>query len=115
MELQRALKLAEESHRRRIEIRKKKAQDYAGDTDALQNFKKVALLLGALDIDISKSYGVALVYAVLKIDRICNLVFRQNTKNPANESLTDSIDDLTNYIQLFSECLLDDWSNDDEH
>ena len=65
----------------------------------------MATVLGALQIDISKPYGVALIYAILKIDRLNNLL-NKNTA-PANESLQDTVDDLKNYVDLMEACLMD--------
>ncbi len=108
MDLNTALRIEKEAFGRRIELRKKKGDDYANTKDCLQNFKKVAVLLDTLSIDTSKSYGVALIYAMLKIDRLCNLIFRQKTDKPKNEAISDTIDDLQNYIDLFRECLADE-------
>lgn len=108
MKLEEAIKIEQEAFARRLELRKRKGEDYANTEDCLQNFKKVAKLLSTLDIDISKSYGVALIYAMLKIDRMCNLIFRKKKLDPTNEAVADTIDDLQNYIDLFRECLTDD-------
>jgi len=112
MNLNTALKIEREAFARRMDLRLKKGEDYANDTDCLQNFKKVAILLSTLDIDTSKSYGVALIYAMLKVDRLCNLIFRQKTDKPKNEAISDTIDDLQNYIDLFRESLKEDYDAD---
>jgi hypothetical protein len=109
MTIDKAIDLMKKSFDKRLQIRIKKGKDYAGDQDCLQNFKKVALLLKILEIDPTTSYGVAMLYSVLKLDRLCNLVFRKKVKNPQNEPIEDSIDDLLNYIDLFRECLQDDY------
>lgn len=108
MKLSTALALQDNFYKERIELRKKKGKDYANEDDCLTNFKNVAKILGLLGIDPSKSYGVALIYTVLKLDRISNLVFRRKGK-PSNEAIDDSISDILNYLDLFRECLLDDY------
>ena len=100
-----ALKRMRERFEKRLAIRIKKAKDYANEADCLQNFKKVAQLLKLLDVSPHTPHGVAMTYALLKIDRLCNLVFRQKNTNPENESVEDTIEDLQNYLDLFTECL----------
>jgi hypothetical protein len=89
----------------RMGIRVKKGQDYANESNWLVNFENRAELFSILGVDFTKSYGVALADAILKIDRICNLVFR-NQHKPNNESIRDTILDLKNYIDLMEECML---------
>ena len=71
----------------------------------MKNFRNMAAVFSTLQIDISKPYGVALIHAVLKIDRLNNLL-NKNTP-PSNESLQDTIDDLKNYVDLMEACLID--------
>jgi hypothetical protein len=77
----------------------KKNKDYATQ-DALSNFKRRAEIYKVLRLDkiITTSYGVALGDAILKIDRIINIII--NGKEPENESLVDSWRDLKNYADL---------------
>jgi len=105
MKLPEALKIEEEAFKKRQDIRIRKAKDYANEEDCLQNFKKIAQLCRALDIDVTRPSGVAIKDALLKMDRLCNLIFRKGIINPENESVEDTINDLQNYIDLFRECL----------
>jgi len=110
MKLSEALKITDESYKRRRELRIKKCKDYAKDDDALKNFKNMSKILSTLKIDISKSYGIALVYVVLKIDRLCNLIFQKKEINPENESVLDTFDDLSNYIDLARENFIEEYN-----
>ena len=103
-----ALKLQDDNYQKRKQIRIYKGQDYANNDDCLQNFKKMSQILSILNIDITKSYGICLIYAVLKIDRLCNLIFRKKTFDPQNESIEDTLNDLQNYIDKTRECLIDE-------
>ena len=80
-----------------FKIIQSKSQDYAG-TDVLKNFKQMQQMLIFLEVSMHKIEGVHMFYILLKIQRICNLIF--NNKSPNNESLTDSIIDLRNYLDL---------------
>ena len=110
MKLSEALKITDDSYKRRRELRIKKCQDYAKDDDALKNFKNMSKILSTLKIDISKSYGIALVYVVLKIDRLCNLIFQKKEINPENESVLDTFEDLSNYIDLARENFIEEYN-----
>ncbi len=83
-----------------------KNHDYANEDEALGNFKRVAKVLDALGIipNCTPDY-VALIYAILKIDRFVNL--KTHSKSPANEAIEDTINDLKNYIDLFHACFVD--------
>jgi hypothetical protein len=83
----------------RIALAMKKNKDYATE-DALSNFKRRAELFKLLKLDliITTPYGVAIGDALLKIDRIINLILKG--KDPKNESLDDSWRDLKNYADL---------------
>lgn len=106
MRLEEALEIEKRGFEKRNKIRKSKAKDYATD-DVLSNFKRVSQLIGILGVDASTPHGIAMVYALLKIDRLCNLVFRKVSK-PENESLEDTINDLKNYIDLLHENLIEE-------
>ena len=110
MKLEDALKKQRKDFEGRMTVRVKKGEDYAGDTDCLQNFKKVAQLMKILDIDPTTSYGIAMTYAILKIDRLCNLVYRKQKATPSNESIVDTKEDLQNYLDLFDECLTEEFN-----
>lgn len=92
------LEILENSIKRRREIHSKKTKDYA-TKDVLSNFKRVAKLMEILEIDTTVPHGVACMYILLKMDRFCNLVFRQKVE-PKNESVEDTIDDWKNYLDL---------------
>ena len=103
MKLDEALTLAEESFKRRIEIRKKKGRDYANDEDILANFKATAdvckvLAKHNMPVDVTTAHGVALYYSILKLLRRLNL-YAKGVK-PENESLIDTFDDAANKIFL---------------
>lgn len=81
-----------------MELLKKKGHDYAGK-DIFQNFKQMFDLCNTLKIDFTKPESIHMFYIILKIQRICNLIFTD--KKPSNESIEDTLIDLTNYVNLF--------------
>ena len=91
------VKITDDLHKKRMDIFHKKSHDYAGQ-DVLSNFKRLATAAKALEIDVQSAWGYALFMALLKIDRINNLV--KNGKTPANESIDDSFLDAHNYLDL---------------
>lgn len=99
---------ADYSHRvneavaRRAVISFAKGRDYAGE-DVLGNFKRVAASCSRLNVDVQTPEGVALFFAVHKLDRLAKLIGEGAT--PANESLRDNIDDLHNYVDLLDAIL----------
>lgn len=111
MRLEDALKMEEEAHKRRMEIRFKKAHDYAKiDEDCLTNFKVIAEVEAVLNkygygIPHDKPQGVAIWQVLHKMVRILNLW--NEGKVPENEGLEDSHDDLSNYNDLAKECYVD--------
>jgi len=105
MKLEEAIDLETKAFQRRIEIRRKKCHDYAKEEDILSNFKEMAHLAKILRIDITTPHGVAMWHLVHKMVRVCNL-WSQN-KEPENESLEDTHDDLANYNDLAKECYMD--------
>lgn len=82
-----------------IELLKTKGHDYAGE-DVLQNFKQMHQLLTILKVDTTKVEGVHMFYLLLKIQRLCNLLF--SNKTPKNESIADTLIDLRNYTDLLN-------------
>ena len=98
------MELISRSHRQRVNLIARKNKDYATE-DVLSNFKRVAEYIKILRIDATTPIGVALIYAVLKIDRLTNLI--HNGTEPMNESMADTFDDLMNYIDL-ARALLDE-------
>jgi len=111
MNIKDAIEMEEEAHKRRMNIRSKKAHDYAKeDDDCLSNFKVMAELAEVLkkygySIPIDKPYGTAFWHLLHKVVRILNLW--SEGKSPLNESLQDSFDDLINYACLANECYMD--------
>jgi len=106
LKLEDALALQQKLFDRRMELRWAKGNDYASEEDCLLNFKTAAKLCDIFNIDMTKSYGVAFMYKLLKLQREANLIF--NNKQPKNESLIDTLLDLSNYNDLELECLIDE-------
>jgi hypothetical protein len=107
MKLNDALQHERERFAARLELRERKGRDYATTDDCLSNFKRMAQACKLLNIDVTTSYGVALFYSLLKIDRLTNLVFRKGA-TASNEPIEDTFDDLGNYLDLARECMIDD-------
>jgi len=105
MKLEESKKIRRNSFIRRWAIKEAKTHDYATD-DMLSNFKRVSTLVKTLDIDVGTPHGIGIVYILLKLDRLCNLLFRRKSK-PKNESLQDTVDDILNYMELLEEVLID--------
>lgn len=103
------LELVEKINKQGIDILKSKGHDYAGD-DILKNFKQVQQIISILQIDTSKIEGVHMFYIVLKIQRLCNLLF--SNKVAKNESIQDTLIDLRNYVDLLN-CTLEEKKNED--
>lgn len=98
------LKFIENINKKGIELFKSKGHDYAG-ADILKNFKQMHQLMLLLEIDTSKVEGVHMFYIVLKIQRLCNLLF--SNKVAKNESISDTLIDLRNYTDLLN-CTLEE-------
>lgn len=86
------------SYQRRVQILKKKGNDYSKTCDTLSNFKEMSVLANILGIKVSEPEGYCLMFVLIKLHRICNLIY-QGVK-PKNESINDSIDDMQNYLEL---------------
>ena len=93
------LDIIKTSQGRRLQIHYRKTKDYATE-DVLSNFKRVSQMIKILGVDPTVPHGMACVYILLKMDRFCNLVFRQKGIQPKNESVQDTIDDWKNYLDL---------------
>ena len=105
--IEEALKRRKEIFDKRLEVRLKKAHDYAIDENIHRNFETMAKILKLLDIDITTPEGTCLFYIILKIDRVCNILFRKKGKTEC-EALLDTIAiDLHNYIDLLDEILME--------
>lgn len=100
------LNMVEESYHRRLQIHVKKSHDYASTKEILGNFKRVSAILRILKVDVGRPSGTGIAYIVLKLDRLCNLLF--SGKTPKNESIQDTIDDLKNYCDLLEACIKDE-------
>ena len=83
-----------------------KSNDYADDDEHLKNFKDCHAVLKTLDIDPRRgSAHVALVYIILKIQRLSNLL--RKGVGPTNEAIVDTILDARLYLALLHGCLED--------
>lgn len=80
-----------------LKLLETKGNDYA-DEDRLTNFKTMTEMCKLLKVDVTRQEGVHMFYILLKIQRLCNLTF--NNKVAMNESVIDTLDDLTNYCLL---------------
>mgnify|MGYP001570322276 CR=1 FL=1 len=98
------LKFVEGLNEKGIDLLKSKGHDYAG-VDVLKNFKQMKDLISILEIDMEKLEGVHMFYIVLKIQRLCNLLF--SNKVAKNESIQDTLIDLRNYTDLLN-CTLEE-------
>ena len=98
------LKIIDSVNKKRIDLIKSKGHDYSG-VDVLKNFKQMNELINLLEIDMTRIEGVHMFYVLLKIQRICNLIF--SNKDAKNESLQDSLIDLLNYTDLLN-CTLEE-------
>lgn len=106
MRLDEALKRRETIFKKRMKIRLRKGHDYAVEESIHRNFEAVAKICKILNVDITTSYGTCIFYIILKLDRTCNLLFRQQDK-PKCEALEDTVAvDLPNYVDLLDEILL---------
>jgi hypothetical protein len=74
-----------------------KAHDYATE-DVLANFKRLSAIAKVLGIEIDTDIGYAVFMILMKLDRICNLLFRK--RSVRNEPLAESFRDLIGYTIL---------------
>lgn len=106
MKIDEAIALERKLFEQRMAIREKKGHDYATSDNVHENFDTVAKLCETFKIDMTKPYGVAFLYKLLKIQREANLIF--NNKTPQNEPIVDTLLDLANYNDLELEILIRD-------
>lgn len=99
------LKLINEINNKGIELLKSKGFDYAESNDVLKNFKQMHQLCDLLEVDMSKLEGIHMFYILLKVQRLCNLLF--SNKVAKNESIEDTLIDLRNYTDLLN-CTLNE-------
>ena len=97
--------LLREFYAEKKNVLKLKGEDYANETDVLQNFKSA----GA-NIDISPELQCLSLIAT-KVARLGNLL---SGKKPNNESIADSILDLSNYTDLLY-CLVNEKAKQRKH
>jgi len=102
------LEFIEEINSKGIELLKSKGYDYANDGDVLKNFKEMHQLIELLGVDMNKVEGVNMFYILLKVQRLCNLLF--SGKTAKNESVQDTLIDLRNYTDLLN-CTLQEKTN----
>lgn len=99
MNQQTQLELVQSINEMGVDLLKSKGHDYAG-VDVLKNFKQLHQLISVLEIDMSRIEGVHMFYILIKIQRICNLMF--SSKSAKNESIQDTLIDLRNYVDLLN-------------
>lgn len=104
MKQEEQLKFVQQLNEQGVELLKSKGHDYAG-VDVLKNFKQMKELISVLEIDTNKIEGIHMFYIVLKIQRLCNLLF--SGKEAKNESIQDTLIDLRNYTDLLN-CTLEE-------
>lgn len=108
MTQQEQLQLIQEINEKGIALLKSKGHDYAGE-DILKNFKQMHQVCALFGVDLSRIEGVHMFYILLKIQRICNLLF--SNKKAKNESIDDTLIDLRNYVDLLN-CTLNEKRKD---
>jgi hypothetical protein len=99
------LELIEKINNHSLDLLKSKGHDYAANQDVLKNFKEMQSVISLFGIDTSKIEGVHMFYIMLKIQRLCNLLF--SGKEGKNESIQDTLIDLRNYVDLLN-CTLEE-------
>lgn len=108
MTQQEQLQLVQEINEKGISLMKSKGHDYAGE-DILKNFKQMHQACALFGVDLSRVEGVHMFYILLKIQRLCNLLF--SNKVAKNESIDDTLIDLRNYVDLLN-CTLSEKRRD---
>lgn len=83
--------------KRAMEVSNKKSKDYATE-DVISNFKRMAILVKTLRLDMTTPFGTACFLQLLKIDRETNLI--NKGVPPTNESIDDTFLDELNYLYL---------------
>lgn len=82
----------------KMKLANSKGHDYAND-DMLANFKRMHKACAIYDIRPGKrTEDVFLFYILIKLDRMVNLI--HSDKEPSNESLDDTMQDIGLYIEL---------------
>lgn len=99
MDQKKQIEIIQKINDQTLELLKSKGHDYAGE-DILKNFKQMHQMCDLLGVDLSKIEGVHMFYILLKIQRLCNLIF--SGKEGKNESIQDTLLDLRNYTDLLN-------------
>src|SRR5579875_811553 len=83
-------------------LARQKSRDYATSDDVLSNFKRNGTIAQILRIpelwERKPDLAFALLYAIMKIDRIINIELKGGVA--VNEAVEDSFIDLSNYLDL---------------
>jgi len=108
MDRKEQVKLLEKWYEEKLEISEAKGHDYAGE-DMLDNFKRVSFMCAILKVNVTQPEGIAIIYSLLKLDRLCNLLF--SNRKPSNESIDDTVMDLGLYIDLLRMILAEQKEN----
>ena len=108
MDLATLVNLVEEANIRREDILLGRGRSYAGHDEMLGNFKRVAQICAILGVDVATPHGACIYMEVQKLDRTCNMLFRQGVMyREAEEIHQDNLDDRRNYIDLLEGLLVD--------
>lgn len=98
------LQMVEDDSMKLVDTLSRKGDDYADDENALYCFETVSALCDLLNVDAKTPYGVAMVLEIVKIVRMCNLMFEE--REPKNEALADSFADAHGYLHLAKACFV---------
>lgn len=93
MEIKQLLSLLENLYKRKLNIIKKKNNDYSDSKDVFSNFKICAIISSV------KVEQIFLMLIACKIARLTELITKN--KEICNESIEDTLIDLSNYTDLF--------------
>ncbi len=99
------LNFIKEINSKGMDLLKNKGYDYAQNNDVLKNFKEMHSICTLLGVDFTKVEGTHMFYILLKVQRLCNLLF--SGKTAKNESIQDTLMDLRNYVDLLN-CTLEE-------
>ena len=91
--------LLEAWHKTKVDLAINKGHDYANNGDMLANFKRMHKTCSLYEIQPGKRIeDVFLFYFLIKLDRMVNLL--HSDKEPSNESVDDTMQDIGLYIEL---------------
>jgi hypothetical protein len=106
MKIEDFLQMVEDDDMKLLDTLSAKGDDYAGDENALRCFETTAAMCDMLNIDAKTPHGVAMILEIVKITRMCTLMFEE--RNPKNEALTDSFADAHGYLHLAKACFINE-------